>query len=269
MDLDEEFGAMRKDERLDKKNRPHCLLVAAMILVTIVMLGCGLSKEDSSPNIDCIGDIVELGIWRGEPIKWQVLDINDDRAILISKDILTVRQYHGYNRDDICVTWENSDVRMWLNDVFFNNSFTKKEQDTILFYNTYTSHNDLSNSDEGIDIYDKVFLLNINEANNYFENDDARVAMYKMDEKDLEYLLLGYNNILHYSQEQLKVEEEAYRENCLNQKHAWDWWLRSPGDQDFNAAYVDYNGIVNENGIGTISFFWGLRPTLSIDLRGQ
>ena len=71
-----------------------------------------------------IGEIIQLG-----DSDWRVLDIQDGKALILSENIITSRQYHS-NRN-IDVTWENSDIREWLNGTFYNDTFTAGEKARI------------------------------------------------------------------------------------------------------------------------------------------
>ncbi len=50
--------------------------------------------------------------YRYGPIKWRVLEIDGNRALLLSDIIVDSRLY---NRTDRAITWEKSTVRSWLN----------------------------------------------------------------------------------------------------------------------------------------------------------
>lgn len=64
-----------------------------------------------------------------EPIEWVVLDVQGDKALLISKYGLDVRPYNTeYNH----VTWEECTLRTWLNDTFLNAAFTPEGQQGFL-----------------------------------------------------------------------------------------------------------------------------------------
>ena len=65
-----------------------------------------------------------------KPIEWIVLDIQDERALLLSKNILDTQQY---NTEQVPTTWETSSIRSWLNHTFLNQAFTSEEQEKILF----------------------------------------------------------------------------------------------------------------------------------------
>ena len=62
----------------------------------------------------------------GEPIEWIVLEKRSDKALLLSKYL--IGRYY-YNEDMVDgITWENSDVRKWLNEDFINEIFSKKNK---------------------------------------------------------------------------------------------------------------------------------------------
>ena len=51
------------------------------------------------------------------PIEWQVLDVQDNKALLISKFGLDVQPY---NNTKAKVTWDTCSLRSWLNKDFLN-----------------------------------------------------------------------------------------------------------------------------------------------------
>ena len=65
-----------------------------------------------------------------EPIAWRVLDSNADGVLLISEKVLCTHTFNDAIRADN--TWENSDVRKWLNGTFMRTAFTAKEQAFVL-----------------------------------------------------------------------------------------------------------------------------------------
>ena len=70
-----------------------------------------------------VGDIVEFGRYPQDsdgterPIKWDVLAIENGRALLFSKYGLDCVRYHN---EWVDITWEYCDLRRWLNDDFYN-----------------------------------------------------------------------------------------------------------------------------------------------------
>ena len=126
-----------------------------------------------------VGDVVRFGSYEQdnstvngpEDIEWLVAEIEGDEALLISVNGLDNLTYgDGEN-----TTWENSEVRDWLNDDFFDTAFTSGEQERIV---TSTLENDVwvtgggsSGGGEyrpGQSTSDRVFLLSKREAEQYF-----------------------------------------------------------------------------------------------------
>ena len=75
------------------------------------------------------GDIIELGSykqsknlkgnWDVSAIDWIVLDITEDKVLLLSKNGLTYRAYSENSNS----SWDNSSLRGWLNQEFVQNTF--------------------------------------------------------------------------------------------------------------------------------------------------
>lgn len=59
-----------------------------------------------------------------EPIEWLVLEVNGNKALLISSYGLDCKEYH---HEFEFITWENCDLRKWLNGEFFRRAFTVAE----------------------------------------------------------------------------------------------------------------------------------------------
>ena len=101
-----------------------------------------------------------------EPIKWRVLSLEEDRALLVSEFALDMQDFN-FNRDRK-ITWESSDIRKWLNGDFYDSAFAPEEKDRII-------ESVISNSDRPVDnTYDRVFLLSYAEAGEYFPADGDR-----------------------------------------------------------------------------------------------
>ncbi len=111
-----------------------------------------------------VGDYVKFGNYpqtsNGEvrPIEWQVLSIENNKMLVISRYGLDTNRFDGSSNK-----WSNSEIRKWLNGDFYNEAFTDQEKKSI----------NLSNlSDVGTS--DNVFFLSYDEADRYFANEDAR-----------------------------------------------------------------------------------------------
>ena len=178
-----------------------------------------------------VGDIITLGQYpqgaNGEvkPIEWQVLNVENCKALVISKYAL---DFKPFNESFADVTWETCTLRTWLNNDFYNNTFTANNKVKIETAVVTADGNPSFNTPQGNDTQDKIFLLSIKEANQYFANAVER---------------------------QCKGTDYCYNQSTLN-----GWWLRSCGNFAKSAAYVDNYG--NVNSIGDVVNFVGIGFTL-------
>jgi hypothetical protein len=115
-----------------------------------------------------VGGIIQFG-----GIDWLVLDVQDDKAFVISEGILETRAYHGREVD---ITWGNSDIRAYLNGEFLNR-FNADDRARIVQTNVVTVNNPVHGTAGGISTTDHVFLLSISDVNSYFTDNNSRVAL--------------------------------------------------------------------------------------------
>ncbi|MBQ3072558.1 MAG: TIR domain-containing protein [Oscillospiraceae bacterium] len=179
-----------------------------------------------------------------ENIEWLVLEKQDDKTLVISKEVLDFKPHRTSYRD---VTWESSELRNWLNTNFINTAFSAEEKKLIPTVTVPADKNPEYNTDPGNATQDRVFLLSIAEANKYFSSSSARRC------KPSAYVVA--------------LETYGYIEN-----EPCPWWLRSPGSYQSRVAYVDEDGDVYDDD-GVIVFHAdpgsgpkGVRPALWIDL---
>ena len=59
----------------------------------------------------CVG-YEDYRYYKYEPIKWRVLEVNDDEALLLAEECLDAKTYNESSTD---VTWAESTIRSWLN----------------------------------------------------------------------------------------------------------------------------------------------------------
>ena len=114
----------------------------------------------------------DMKCYKSEPIKWRVLSVNEDGtdAFLISDQNLDVKSFYFGESEGVAwenITWENSDIRAWLNDDFMKTAFTEEEQEAINeteidnLKNPYASEEEAL--EDGNDTTDKVYLPSLNE----------------------------------------------------------------------------------------------------------
>jgi len=198
-----------------------------------------------------VGESVYFGNYKqgknGEvkPIEWLILSVTEDKALLLSLESLEVMPYHNTYAD---VTWETSDIRMWLNTTFYEEAFTLAERNWILEVVNKNYNDSTPKAQGGNDTKDKVFLLSIQDMRDYLPQSGELANYYSHCRVSL---WLKYNSDIY-----------VYPNNFSS-----NWWLRSPGIDNYNAAYVKYTGDIVANG-GTISYASAaIRPAIWISLK--
>ena len=114
-----------------------------------------------------------IGHWNGKPMEWLILDVQSDRALLITKACLMKALY---NEEDEDVTWESCTLRNKLLPELLERVFDDAERDKVMLVNNKNPKNDYSDTPGGADTKDKLFLLSTDEAKQYFPYDQARIA---------------------------------------------------------------------------------------------
>ena len=103
---------------------------------------------------------------------WRVLDVQGDKALMITEDIIEKRPY---NTKYVHVTWVTCTLRQYLNGEFFN-KFSSECRAQILSANLSNPDNPSYGTKGGNNSKDNIFLLSIDEVKKYFKNDDESVA---------------------------------------------------------------------------------------------
>ena len=191
-----------------------------------------------------VGGCIKFGSYQKEKtggkedIEWLVLDVEDNKALVISKYALDCK---SYNAKDIDVTWETCSLRKWLNNEFINSAFSVDENAMIPMVTIFADKNPKYGTNPGKATQEQVFLLSIVEVNKYFNADSAKRC------KPTDFA----------------VANGAYlnrdNSNCY-------WWLRSPGEYQNKAAVVCTDGIIYESGSYDYAVNRGVRPAMWIDL---
>ena len=179
---------------------------------------------------------LKFGTLSGKPIFWRVLDVQDNRVLLLSEDVTHVGMQYDKNYVSVNWKWETCKLREWLNKDFLK-TFSSQEQALITFTtNTNESYNLRGDRVDEKQTQDRIFLLSYFEVVKYFG----------------EYGRLGYDD-------KSKSARMAKHDGSM----AW-WWLRSPGYLVWIDGAVFKRGTdVNKNGLN----FGGVRPALWLNLR--
>ena len=196
----------------------------------------------NTDNWDKNGDVIidnikyhktKKSYFKYEPIKWRVIQSENEEAFLLS-DVILDKQAYGEDEDKQgYITWEESSLRAWLNEKFMNRAFSDNEKEKINITELVNQGNNTS---------DKIFLLSA-----------AEVAYTPDGEK------YGF----------LNPETIQCKTNSFLKTKVGFWWLRSPEESDDSsfAAEVNNNeGQVTWYGIRVYYRNDGVRPALHLNL---
>ena len=196
---------------------------AFSLLLMLTMLAGMLPAAFAAGNAVSIGDTITIGSYEqngnkndgDEPIEWTVLDLAGEYALVVSKYALSSRRFHSSLKD---CTWADSEVRQWLNNIFYSRAFSRDEQARISATATGTA----GSGSSSYSVYDNIFLLSAGEANRYFGTTYER---------------------------QCKPTKAAIAEKCYISDYGtcW-WWLRTAGSSDKTVAYVGVAGNLDKDG---------------------
>lgn len=191
-----------------------------------------------------VGDTVVFGSYEqdgntangAEAIEWVALAKEGDKTLLVSRYAL---DYQPYNTSRIPMSWEDCTLRSWLNGSFLSTAFTEDEQAFIDDTRVTNADNGKYGTPGGNPTVDKVFLLSIDEAEEYFSSDVDRVCTVTAYAKD-------------------RGVRTSSNDGCR-------WWLRSPGQAFVLAADVYYDGDVYAHGCEVDFEFSAVRPALWVN----
>jgi len=199
-------------------------------------------KNDAPPKT--------FGIMPFGNYKWRVLDVQGNEALIITEDAIERRPYNEKFTD---VTWETCDLRKYLNNEFLR-KFSKEQQGRIIEKRISNPNNLWFDTDGGRDTRDKVFLLSLEEADEYFGNSRDYLNRRRKEYRDGKSIAASDGWFFSNSHDRDRVAEYG-SEAC------W-WWLRSPGFSSSDAADVNGGGGVNVNGGFVNINHIGVRPAL-------
>ena len=252
-------GNLSSDGVASKMNavRP-AIWVARKEGITGIHVSPGLTVSGDAQPIGALqgnlsaGDVAAFGHYEqdndpangAEAIEWQVLKVEGDRALLLSRYGLDIQPYHAKGGS---TSWKNSSLRAWLNGEFEDAAFFSGERKSIP---TVTVEN---GKDENFFTFAGPGrgVTSISESNT---RDDV--------------FLLSYADCLRYgtSVESLLLTPYAEAKYSANAGAGdWYWWLRSPGTQKGKAFAVgpqltDFS--VDREGVA-------VRPALWVNLNAK
>ena len=142
----EEFHYFYSDKAIDEymfEEEERCLTASP------------LSHSESGVKTIFLGTFHQSDSSKKEPVEWIVLTEDKSKMLLLSKRCLESRAY--FKDSPYMNDWDQSDIRLWLNDTFYNEAFSEAEKALI--------------TDNG-DNTDKIFLLNEKSAKRFILNNN-------------------------------------------------------------------------------------------------
>ena len=189
-----------------------------------------------------VGDIVEFGSYEQdnnhfngkEPIRWIVVETFNNCIKLVSQYILDARAFDTSIWE---TSWENSEIRKWLNNEFYYTAFSYEERQ-IMELGKNHNQGGFYVSDRS-DTYDMVWLMNIKEVVAYFGSGDTNRICYPTAYAKANGVYTG------------------------NYGSSW-WWTRTPGEDIFHATYTGNLGNVDYKGNPVCLSSGGVRPVILV-----
>ena len=248
VEFEQECRVIAKQRIKDAQARQYkAIFVVVIMAIVMACIGLGLNffyvvLPKRSLLRATVGSYVRFGVYEQdnasyngkESIEWLTLAREGDKILVISKYALDYIPYSNTYSD-----WETSSIREWLNGYFFTNAFNTDEQKRIQSCNIKAVNNPNYDTPAGNDTIDKVFLLSINEAMEYFDSSELRQG----------------------------VPTKYVADTGTTRNNSTMWWLRTPGFNMGDAAYVKYDGNISYEGTATVNRYTCVRPVLWISVK--
>ena len=196
--------------------------------------------------------VYEYRYFKWERMKWKVLKNDGDTLFVVADKGMDCKNYNDVR---YYFTWETSDIRGWLNDSFYKNAFSAREQNAIVA-KTVVNGNHLSSDTEGNETTDKISLLSADEAVN---------PDYGFCEESITYSVSRRMQVSDYAFRMgACIGDDEYTK--INNGGMSRWVLRSPGRHSIgDIEHVDAGGrILSKRSIYSHSD--SIIPVLYIDL---
>lgn len=214
-----------------------------------------------------VGDIVQVGTYEQDgdtetedPIYWDVLDKDADSILIISHDVIG---YQRFSDSCKCVIWEDSQVRMWLNEEFYTDAFDKETQarikESVLgnpsIAGYVTSGVDETNQESRGDTTDRIFLLSRKEIEKYYGHKLPKAEALLC--KPSEAVLQRYEEI-----KQQRIREKVpFAESAPDVTEGISWMLRSTGKSQNQISIIRGDGYYSQC---MADYYQGVRPAMWI-----
>ena len=194
------------------------------------------------------GDTIKFGEYRAagdkespeESIEWLVLEKQDDKILVMSVYGLDTLPYHAAGVN----TWDDSYIRKWLNEYFYEAAFSDAEKASIA--ETTVTPEKVWDCSPGEETVDHVFLLSKSEAGTYIQNN-----VYLQD----------IDATLHCKPTKSVKTQDIY----VNDDGFGWWWLRNTTRNNVAAYRITSNGGFDTEGYDLSTKRGLVRPAMWIE----
>lgn len=200
----------------------------------------------------------EFVYFKYEPVKWRVLQNEGDTLLLLADTVLDCQRYE---RTDGKITWENCNVRLWLNGYspygiykgynFLTAAFSDEEQAAIQTSNLANPKNPFHGTTGGNATNDKVFLLSVDEMTNEEYGFPSDYTTYSKSRR------LGASDYAKAMGTWMGSYNDLYHGNAI-------WLLRTPGSYQQSVSLVYWFGHVYQDGYYANEPYYGVAPAIRV-----
>ena len=111
-----------------------------------------------------LGNTVSFGAYRGESIRWKVVEQRGKMRMLLAQDIVFEMPYNELRTD---VSWQTTTLRKWLNHDFLKETLTDAQRPLVISTRRTNEPNEQFFTNAGLTTMDKVFILSKRELDIY------------------------------------------------------------------------------------------------------
>lgn len=247
------------------------------------------SKEQPAEINLKLGDTIEFGKYNDEPIEWYVLDINDNKATLVTKYIITMKAFdsaeggkYAYCNDKLFRELDDAEKEKTENQImaYGSNDFATSNIRTWL-------NSDRASVEYKDNAPGKASMSELKNAYDseagflYGFSDEEKTAMTTGVTGDMAYLLSRDEVNTLFEKANLRIyttcTEKAYENDgckwynadlyCVDDKDYY-WFTRDASEERADKVYIITNGTDPEH-VQTVSAGlegFGIRPAITLDL---
>lgn len=127
---------LNENNRNGNRTRAYRVLSCATYIALAILLTASTIKDVKNLNTLNVGDSVEFGSYEidgnldngSEALSWTVHEVKKGQALLLCDTCIEAMAYNAEGTDN---SWTNSDIRAWLNEVFYEEDFSAEEKTII------------------------------------------------------------------------------------------------------------------------------------------